>query len=132
MRTIVIKLTVQGDEEGALRAANAALDAGTVQDAVRDADLEGQAFKIRHSSAAFARRKSAPTTARGARFVEYPRGEYTCGDCLPDGVDVTDPQVHLWETHTSGWSAPIACRRCKVQIPIRVDSDAKETSHDDH
>lgn len=60
-----------------------------------------------------------------AFIADLSTGSFLCEDCwTPEERESTsDPEVEVWRYYTHGWTDVPVCHRCKLAIPVYVDSE---------
>jgi len=56
-------------------------------------------------------------------FIANDDGTFTCGPCIPDGIDPGDEEVEVWEVGGHGWLGPVVCHVCKLSIEVYLDGE---------
>lgn len=58
-------------------------------------------------------------------FIARPDGTFVCDRCWTkkEAKSIGRNDVELWNTYSEGWTAPVMCYRCLLNLPIYITEE---------
>lgn len=63
-------------------------------------------------------------------FIANRDGTFVCDRCWTkkEAKSISRDDCELWNTYSAGWTGPVHCHRCLLNLPIYITEVSEETS----